>query len=154
MINAARRAQFSALQKKIAPQLTLHLVDGQARAVMAAADVVLLASGTATLEAMLLKRPMAVAYRMAPLTYFIARRLVKTPFIALPNLLANKMLVPEFIQQQATPENLGAALLQYLQQPELGKNLSAEFSALHQQMRRQASASAAQAIMDLLTARE
>jgi lipid-A-disaccharide synthase len=149
MVNAARRAQFMEIKNKIAPQLNIQIVDGQAQQVMAAADVVLLASGTATLEAMLLKKPMVVAYRMSRVNHFIAQCLIATPFIALPNLLANKMLVPEFIQEKATPENLGAALLNYLQDAEQVKKVTDEFNALHLLMRRDASAQAAQAIMEL-----
>lgn len=150
MVNDERRAQFVALQQKIAPQLNIKIIAGQAQQAMAAADAVLLASGTATIEAMLLKCPMVVAYRMSALTYFIAQRLIKTPYIALPNLLANKKLVPEFIQHAATAENLGAALLNYLENPQLTANLRAEFTNLHQQMRGDASARAAHFIMELL----
>ncbi len=96
---------------------------------MAAADVVLLASGTATLEAMLLERPMVVAYRLAPLTYAIARRLVHTPHVAIPNLLAGRAVVPEFIQQAATPAALGAAIAQLLQ-PAVGAAMRAQLAAL------------------------
>lgn len=149
MINAVRREQFSAIQQNIAPQLKIRFIEGQAQQVMAAADTVLLASGTATLEAMLVKCPMVVAYRMSPLTYFIAKRLIRTPYIALPNLLANKMLVPEYIQAAATPENLGKALLNYLHNPSLVAHLQDEFTCLHLQLRQDASLQAAKAILNL-----
>lgn len=149
MANPARRQQFMALQKQLAPHLNIHIVDKQAQEAMAAADVVLLASGTATLEAMLIKRPMVVAYRMSTITYFIAQRLIKTPYIALPNLLAGKMLVPEFIQQAATPENLGHAIFSYLQNPQQVEYLTTEFTTLHRQLRLNASQRAAEAIMKL-----
>ena len=133
-----------------APALPLTLVQGQSRAAMAAADVVVLASGTATLEAMLLKRPMVVAYRVAPATAWFARRLVRISHFALPNLLAGRELVPEFIQQAATVENLGPAVLRWLDQPLARERLAAEFDALHRELRRDASRQAADAVVELL----
>jgi lipid-A-disaccharide synthase len=130
--------------------LPLHYLQGQAQTAMMASDAVLLASGTATLEAMLCQRPMVVAYRLAPLTYYLAQFLVKTPYIALPNLLLKQAVVPEFIQQHATVENLGNALLRYLQQPQLSQNLQRQFHALHLQLRQNASQQAAQAVLALL----
>ena len=132
------------------PALPLTLVQGQSREVMAAADVVALASGTATLEAMLLKRPMVVAYRVAPMTAWLARRLVSVSHFALPNLLAGQELVPEFIQEAATVENLGLAILRWLEEPLAREHLTAEFDALHHELRRDASRQAAGAIVELL----
>lgn len=126
-----------------APDVPLILTQGQSQTVMAAADVVLLASGTATLEAMLLKRPMVVAYRVAPVTAWLARRLVKIPHFALPNLLAGRALVPEFIQDAATVENLGTAVLGWLEDRAACTQLAAEFMALHDQLRCDASRRAA-----------
>ena len=117
---------------------------------MAAADVVLLASGTATLEAMLLKRPMVVAYRVAPVTAWLARRLVAVSHFALPNLLAGIDLVPEFIQEAATVANLGPAVLRWLDHSNARQALMAEFEALHTVLRRDASRQAAGAIAELL----
>lgn len=141
---------LASLRAERAPALPLTLVQGQSRAVMAAADVVVLASGTATLEAMLLKRPMVVAYRVAPATAWIARRLVTISHFALPNLLAGRELVPEFIQEAATVENLGPAVLRWLDQPLARDRLTAEFDALHRELRRDASRQAAEAIVGLL----
>lgn len=138
------------LRAERAPGLPLALVQGQSRTVMTAAAVVLLASGTATLEAMLLKRPMVVAYRVAPATAWLARRLVTVSHFALPNLLAGRELVPEFIQEAATVENLGPAVLRWLDQPLARERLTAEFDALHRDLRRDASRQAADAIVDLL----
>ena len=114
----ATRELFGQLVKTHAPMLPLTIIAGRSREVMAAADVVLLASGTATLEALLLKRPMVVAYRLARLTYWLAKWLVKVPYVSLPNLLAGKGIVEEYIQDAATPENLGMAVLQLLEQPQ------------------------------------
>jgi lipid-A-disaccharide synthase len=141
---------LAAMQAERAPALPLTLAQGQSRMAMAAADVVLLASGTATLEAMLLKRPMVVAYRVAPVTAWLARRLVRVSHFALPNLLAGRELVPEFIQDAATVENLGPAVLRWLDQPLARERLAAEFDALHRELRRDASRQAAEAIMELL----
>jgi len=149
MINEERRKQFSAICQHMAPQLKIRFVESQAQQVMAAADAALIASGTATLEAMLVKCPMVVAYRVSALTYFILKRMVKTSYIALPNLLANKLLVPEFIQETATPENLGEALLNYLKNPQQVADLTREFTQLHLQMRKGASEQAAAAILKM-----
>ena len=117
---------------------------------MEAADVVLVTSGTATLETMLHKRPMVIAYRMNAITYSIARHLVKIPFIGLPNLLANEKLVPEFIQENATPEKLTIALLDFLDHPEKVEQLQKKFTELHIKMRCNANQKAAEAILQLL----
>ena len=142
--------RLQALIKQHAPRLSIHLIDGQARIVMAVADAVLLASGTATLEAMLIKRPMVAVYQTAPVTAWLARRLVKAPYFGLPNLLAGERLVPEFFQEQATIENLGGAMLVLLDGGQANENLQQRFTQLHQELRRNASARAASAIVDLL----
>ena len=141
---------LASLRVERAPVLPLTLVQGQSREVIAAADVVVLASGTATLEAMLLKRPMVVAYRVAPATAWIARRLVTISHFALPNLLAGRELVPEFIQEAATVANLGPAVLRWLDEPLARDRLTAEFDVLHRELRRDASRQAADAVVELL----
>ncbi len=141
---------LAALRSTRAPALPLTLIQGQSREAMAAADVVLLASGTATLEAMLLKRPMVVAYRVAPVTAWIARRLVTVSHFALPNLLAGRELVPEFFQGAATVANLGAAVLRWLDEAPARARLVAAFDALHAELRRDASRQAAEAIAELV----
>ncbi|MDG4554931.1 MAG: lipid-A-disaccharide synthase [Candidatus Competibacter sp.] len=133
-----------------APALPMTLVQGQSREAMAAADVVLLASGTATLEAMLLERPMVVAYRVAPMTAWIARRLLTISHFALPNLLAGRELVPEFVQDAATVDNLGLAVLRWLDDATARAESVAEFGALHGRLRCDASRRAAAAVAELL----
>jgi lipid-A-disaccharide synthase len=129
-----------------------QLIAERAREVMAAADVVLTASGTASLEALLCKRPMVVAYKMVPLTYWLVRRLgvAKLPNFSLPNLLAGKALVPEFIQQQVRPELLGPAVLAALDGTGLKDGWYDAFTDIHRQLRRDASASAAREVLELV----
>lgn len=129
---------------------SIQLFNGNSHKVMAAADVVLLASGTVTLEAMLLKKPMVVAYKMAALTFKILSWLVKTPYISLPNLLANKLLVPELLQDQATPEKLSAAVMNYFENPEETQQLVDTFANMHSILKRDASVRAAAAIAKLI----
>ncbi len=150
-VNAARRKQFSAVLNKIAPDLPVLLVDGQAHEVMAAADVLLLASGTVALEAMLLKRPMVVAYKMSPLNFEIAKRVINVDHISLPNIIAGETLVPELIQFQATPENLSQALLRWLEDEAACDTLQQKFTEIHQRIQCDADQTAAQAVVDLLT---
>jgi lipid-A-disaccharide synthase len=127
-----------------------RIIAGQSREVIAAADVVLLASGTATLEALLLGRPMVVAYKVAPVTAWLARKLVQLPHFALPNLLAGKSLIPEFCQEQATVDALEQALLGLLSDMVYRNRLLDEFRIIHQQLRQDASTRAAAAIAELL----
>ena len=150
LANRQRREQFEISLANITDAPTLTLVDGQSREVMAAADVVLLASGTAALEAMLLKRPMVVAYKLSPITYWIAKWLVKVENVSLPNLLAGETLVPEFIQHQATPESLGKAVLELFQNPQEAENICQRFDGIHQSLRKNASNKAADAILGLI----
>lgn len=152
LIDAAARAVVEAALRE-RPGLRCTLLDGQAQRAMAGADAVLLASGTATLEAMLLARPMVVAYRLAPLTYAIARRLVHTPYVAIPNLLAGRRLVPEFIQHAATPAALGAALAELLE-PAASAAVQAELAALHPPTDVDPAERAAQAVLGEVFGRE
>jgi lipid-A-disaccharide synthase len=148
--NAERNQEFQQHCKNIAPNLPIEFFENRTHAVMAAADAVLVTSGTATLEAMLLKRPMVIAYRMANLTYQIARHIVKIPHIGLPNLLANERLVPEFVQDAAQPENLARALMDFLNHPEKTQALQKTFTDIHQQLRRDANQRAAEAVLKLV----
>ncbi|MDR3477794.1 MAG: lipid-A-disaccharide synthase [Gammaproteobacteria bacterium] len=150
--NSARNKEFREHCQALAPQLPIHFYEGCSHEVMAAADVVLVASGTATLEAMLFKRPMVIVYKMANLTYQIARHLVKIPYIGLPNLLANEGLVPEFIQDAAKPDHLAQAIFDYLDCPEKTEKLLKTFTDIHQQLRCDANQRAAESVLNLINA--
>ena len=126
--------------------LPLTLLNGRSHEALAACDAVLVASGTATLEALLYKRPMVVAYRGAPLTYRILKRLVKSPYISLPNLLAERLLVPELIQEAATAEALAQAVAPLI---DGGQVQTEGFDVIHRALRRDASLSAADAVLKL-----
>lgn len=126
--------------------LPLTLLNGRSHEALAACDAVLIASGTATLEALLYKRPMVVAYRVAPLTYRILKRLVRSPYISLPNLLAQRLLVPELIQDAATPEALAQAVAPLI---DGGQVQTEGFDLIHRTLRRDASVSAADAVLKL-----
>ncbi|MBI2783677.1 MAG: lipid-A-disaccharide synthase [Gammaproteobacteria bacterium] len=149
--NAARRAQIAALLAAY-PGLPVQVLDGQSHTAMAAADAVLLASGTSALEAMLLKKPMVVAYRTGRLTHALASRLVKLKHVSLPNLLAGRELVPELLQDAATVEALSGQVSRCLDETSERAALIAEFDALHRQLRRGASERAAAALAELIDA--
>jgi lipid-A-disaccharide synthase len=142
-----RRAQIEQLLQ--GRDLPLTLLDGQSHVALAACDAVLIASGTATLEALLYKRPMVVAYRLAPLTFWILKRMVKSPYVSLPNLLAQRMLVPELLQDAATAEALAQTLLPLLDN---GTAQTAGFDDIHRTLRRDASNQAAEAVLSLIGA--
>ena len=133
----------------------VQLETGQVRDVMAAADAVLVASGTATLETMLMQRPMVVAYKIAPLTAWLLRvtRIVKIRFFSMPNLLAGCELVPELLQEEVTGTALGEALLAQLQEGEKRAALLGEFRELGTRLRKSASERAAEAVANLLATR-
>ena len=146
--NAERRIQIEAILKEANTKAIL--IDGQSRTVMAASDAILLASGTAALEAMLVKRPMVVSYRVNKLTYAIMSRMIKVPYVSLPNLLANEPLVPELLQDQATPENLSNSLLLTWKSFVEDKTIQTKYLNLHQMLRKNAGKQAAQAIISML----
>jgi lipid-A-disaccharide synthase len=149
MANARCRDAFAPIARGI------RLLDGRSHDALIAADVVLLASGTAALEAMLAKRPMVVAYRIAPLTHFLVKRLglLKTDRYALPNVLAGEMLVPELMQHACTPERLAEALARLLDDPAAAEATVSRFREIHDRLGRGASARAAEAILELVPPR-
>jgi lipid-A-disaccharide synthase len=149
-INEQRNQEFKTRCQQLAPDLPIDFFVNRSHDVMAAADCVLVTSGTATLETMLFKRPMVIAYKMAGLTFEIGRRLVKLQHVGLPNLLAKQLLVPEFIQQDAVPEKMAAALLDFIQHPEKIAVLAEKFLEIHQQLRQNANQAAAEAVRGIL----
>ena len=126
------------------------VIDGQAQRVLAAADAVLVASGTATLETLLSRRPMVVAYRFGAITAFVVRSLglVKVANFSQPNLLIGRNLVPEFLQEQVTGPALGAALLRVLDDPEFHAELEREFRTVHETLRCGGADRAASAVLE------
>lgn len=131
-VNEERYQAFYAVYQKLAPEIPLHFFTQRSGNVMAAADVIVVTSGTATLEAMLYKKPMVIGYRLSKPAYWLAKKLVKTPFIGLPNLLANRALVPELIQEKLTPEAIASHVLSYLNHPEDSRAIQASFREIHQ----------------------
>lgn len=152
-IPAATHQRYQEITQLLANYPTLServmLLDGQAREAMVASDAVLLASGTAALEAMLCHRSMLVAYKMAPITHWLAKRLVKTAWISLPNLIAQEGVVPELIQDAASPETIADRLDEMLNNAQTRNALEARFADMHRALQRNASQRAAQAITSL-----
>lgn len=149
LATGATRQLFDSYLQGLAP-MPLTVLNGQAHEAVAAADVVLVASGTATLEALLINRPMVVAYRVSWLTYWWAKSLLKINTYALPNLLAGKQLVAEHIQHNLAPDQLGPALLRFFDEPQLALELSSVFQGIHHQLRQGASERAAEAVLSVL----
>jgi lipid-A-disaccharide synthase len=147
MANKACQVIFEDLLSSYAGRLPVTVLNGQALEAMAAADVVLLASGTATLECMLLKRPMVVAYRLSAVTYWLARLLVETKYYSLPNLLAGDALVREFIQDEVKAESLGREVMQLIENPARAEKLTSIFGKIHNDLRRDASRTAADVVL-------
>jgi lipid-A-disaccharide synthase len=156
LVPAASPACRAAIEQELAraPLAGVRVLDGDAHAAMTAADVVLLASGTATLEAMLAKRPMVVGYRISALTYRLVMGLglMKVNRYSLPNVLANEPIVPELMQHDCTPENLADAVLAWFADDEARATLLPRYHAIHARLRGDASAGAATAIAGLLEA--
>ncbi|MEH6575842.1 MAG: lipid-A-disaccharide synthase [Amphritea sp.] len=148
--NQIRYDQLRTLLDEKYQDLNVRLILQNSREAMLAADAVLMASGTATLEAMLLKKPMVVAYKMASLSYWILSRLVKSPYISLPNLLAGEKLIPEILQNDVTPAILGPAVEQALADSDKGSVVKARFAEIHVQLKQNANKRAVDAIVALL----
>nr|WP_114653444.1 lipid-A-disaccharide synthase [Polynucleobacter necessarius] len=149
------RAPLEALLKNTLekyPDLQIHLIDGEADAVLEAADVVLIASGTATLQAALWKKPMVISYKVPWLTAQIMRRQGYLPYVGLPNILCGEFVVPELLQDDATPSKLADALLVWLNSPSKVGQLRARFAAMHETLRRPTGLLVAQAVAQTITA--
>lgn len=152
LVSPRLRAQFEVVLQRLAPALPVTLVDGRSRNVIAASDCVLTASGTATLETLLLKRPMVVGYRVHPLTYHLVKGLglVKVPHVAMANLLAGRELAPEFLQDRCRADLLAPALLGLLNDPRRRSAIAAEYARIHAGMRHDAAREAALAVLGLI----
>lgn len=144
--NASRREQLESLLKGY--KLPTRLLDGQSQKALGACDVVLIASGTATLEALLCVRPMVVAYKLTTLSFYLIKSLFKMPYVSIPNILAGRFVVPELLQHDATPEKLFNALV-----PLLDGNIKDQvenFKATHIELKQNASEKAAEAVLKLI----
>jgi len=128
----------------------VHIVTGRSHEVLAACDVTLIASGTATLEAALFKRPMVIAYRMHPWSWRLMRRKQLQPWVGLPNVLSRDFVVPELLQDAATPRALADAVLKWFDAPEAVQQVQQRFALLHESLRRDTSTLAADAVAHLL----
>ena len=148
------RNQFeAALHRKITTQLPISVLFGHAELALAAADAALVASGTATLEAALQKCPMVITYRMAGLTYRLMKRKGYLPYVGLPNILAGEFIVPELLQDDATPENLARALVNLLAYARVKEALIERFTAIHRSLRQDNAERVADAIAPFLQSR-
>ena len=141
---------FIEIKNKVAPDLNVNISVANTHKIMEAADFIMLASGTATLEAMLFKKPMVVAYKLSFLTHLIVKLLAKIPYASLPNILAGKMLVPECLQSRCTPEILSSELNKLLASDEQAEQMKMEFVKLSEQLKKNADLQAADAILELL----
>ncbi|WP_392552496.1 lipid-A-disaccharide synthase [Orbus wheelerorum] len=148
LANQKRRQEFEAIKAQVAPALSIQLLDGHAREAMIASDAAILASGTVALECMLAKCPMVVGYKMKPFTFWLAKKLVKTPYVSLPNILAGKEIVPELLQDDCTPQNIAEQIIRLLKND--NTLLKATFLSLHQQIRCNADQQAANAVLALI----
>ncbi len=153
LINSRVKSEFDQLKQSIAPEVPITYIDGQSRTVMQASDQILMASGTAVLEGMLVGRPMVAAYRVAPLTAKIIRmfNMIKSKYYTLPNNLADEYLVPELIQEEITADNVFDRVDNQFQQDQKSKDhMLNRFAEIHQQLRQNASDKAAQALVTLM----
>ncbi|HYN78473.1 MAG TPA: lipid-A-disaccharide synthase, partial [Lamprocystis sp. (in: g-proteobacteria)] len=152
LVNPRLRRIFETTLAREAPGLPVTLVDGRSREVMTAADVVLTASGTATLEGLLVKRPMVVGYRVHRLTYQLVTqlRLVKVPYVAMANLLVGRALAPEFLQDRCRADLMAPALLDLLDDPGHVAEIAAEYARIHAGLRHDAARQAALAVLELI----
>ncbi|HET9208644.1 MAG TPA: lipid-A-disaccharide synthase [Burkholderiaceae bacterium] len=144
------RALVEPLMAQWARVVPISLLDGQSHEALAACDVTLIASGTATLEAALFKRPMVIAYRMNALSWQIMKRMRLQPWVGLPNILCREFVVPELLQHDATPQALAAAVMQWLDAPARRDALATRFTEIHHLLRRDTARTATDAITQVL----
>ncbi len=145
------RLQFeAAIYRQQAGDVPFRLLFGHAQDALGAADVSLVASGTATLEAALLKRPLVITYKIAKFSYWLMKRMAYLPYVGLPNILSGRFVVPEILQDEATAENLGEALVKLYQDKENAEAVEAAFTELHLQLRQNTAEKAAQAVIQCL----
>ena len=149
MATARAREVFERKRSEAADCAEIMVLDGRAQQALAACDAAIVASGTATLETLLTRRPMVVAYRVGALTAFLFRRLrlLKVPYFSQPNLLVGRALVPEFVQEEVRAEALGAALLERLCDESYRRELASEFESVHRRLRVGGAGRAAEAIL-------
>ena len=150
MVNVASHELFVRLTAHSQPPLPLHFVVQQTQLALTAADVVLVASGTATLEAALLKKPMVIFYRVSALTWFIVKLMCRTRWVGLPNILAGRTVVPELLQHEATPERLADEALLLLADASQRADLKRCFTSLHHNLKQNAAQRAAQVVLGYL----
>ena len=149
-VNSRARGELERSLKDMPGLPEIKIVGNASRAAISACDIAIVKAGTSTLEAMLLRRPMVVAYKLGAFTYGIVRRLIKIPYVALPNILGGRKLVPEFLQKEATVTNLSEALVDLA---ENGGEEMKEFELIHRSLRRDASKRAAEAVLRLYKSR-
>lgn len=147
--NAERKTQIQEIQQQGFSNLALTLTEGDSRTVMTAADCILMASGTASLEGMLLKKPMVVAYKMAPISYAIISRMLKAPYVSLPNLLAGEEIVPELLQDAVTPVALFEHVSRLMDSKENRQEIIETWQSIHHSLQRDANKTAASAVLGL-----
>ena len=142
----------TAMRHHAGGELPLTLMFGHSHEALAAADIALVASGTASLEAALFKTPMVIAYRMSPVTWTLMRRMIRLPYVGLPNILANDTVVTEFLQQRATPGALANALMELLHDADRRRKQVARFREIHLELRQNTAQKAADAVLGVLDA--
>jgi lipid-A-disaccharide synthase len=156
LVTPTLRGLFTETLKREARDLPVTLVDGRSREVIAAADCVLTASGTATLETLLINRPMVVGYRVSPVTYRLVKglNLVKVPYVAMANLLAECELAPEFLQDRCRADWMGPALIGFLDAPGAVRDVQTAYREIHVRLRCNAGRAAADAVLELVKGEE
>jgi lipid-A-disaccharide synthase len=151
LVSRATRSLFeAALYDEGGEDLPLTVLFGHAREAIAASDAVLVASGTATLEVALHRKPMVITYRMAELTWKIMSRMGYLPYVGLPNIIAGEFIVPELLQEEATPENLAQALVNVHDDPVIQRRLPERLAAIHRSLRQDTATRAAEAVLPWL----